>query len=91
MDADKLHLPLKVRRWERGDKFIPFGMTGKKKVSDYLTDRKFSLFRKEGQYVACSGEDIVWLIGERIDHRFRITDQTRRVLILRLSEQHDSV
>lgn len=91
LDADKLHLPLKVRRWERGDKFIPFGMTGKKKVSDYLTDRKFSLFRKEGQYVACSGEDIVWLIGERIDHRFRITDQTRRVLILRLSEQHDSV
>ena len=57
-------------------------MTGKKKVSDYLTDRKFTLFQKERQWVVCSGEDIVWLVNERSDHRYRVTENTRRVLLL---------
>lgn len=83
LDADKAAPPLTVRKWKRGDKFVPFGMKGKKKVSDYLTDRKFSLFRKENQYVVCSGDRIVWLAGERIDDRFRVTEDTKRVLIIR--------
>lgn len=83
LDADKVQLPLEVRKWRQGDKFIPLGMKGKKNVSDYMTDRKFSLFEKDNQYVVCSGDDIVWLVNERCDHRFRITDSTRRVLLIR--------
>ena len=82
IDADKVKGPLTIRRWEQGDKFAPLGMTGKKKVSDYLTDRKFTLFQKERQWVVCSGEDIVWLVNERSDHRYRVTENTRRVLLL---------
>lgn len=84
LDADKLILPLTIRRWQQGDSFIPFGMKGRKRVSDYLTDRKFSLFRKERQCVVCSGEQIVWLAGERIDDRYRITEKTKQIAIIRL-------
>lgn len=84
VDADKVKCPLIIRRWQQGDKFVPLGMKGKKKVSDYLTDRKFSLFDKENQWVVCSGEDIVWLVNERPDHRFRVTDDTRRVFVLKV-------
>ena len=82
-DADKLKQPLTVRHYRQGDTFVPFGMTGRKKVSDYLTDRKFSLSRKEQQWVLCSGSHIIWLIGERTDNRFRIDDQTRKVIMLK--------
>lgn len=82
IDADKLKEPLYIRRWRQGDKFVPFGMKGRKKVSDYLTDRKFSLYQKENQCVVCSGEDIVWLVNERSDNRYRVTEKTRRVLLL---------
>ena len=84
LDADKVVQPLIVRKWQRGDKFVPFGMKGKKNVSDYLTDRKFSLFQKENQYVVCSEDKIVWLVGERSDDRFRITENTKRALVLRI-------
>lgn len=83
LDADRLPLPLTVRRWQAGDKFVPFGMKGRKNVSDYLTDRKFSLFAKEQQRVVCAGSEIVWLVGERSDNRFRLTGQTRHVLLIR--------
>ena len=86
LDADKLNHPLTIRKWERGDKFIPLGMNGKKKVSDYLTDKKYSLFQKENQYVVCSGEDIVWLVNERTDHRYRITDSTQRILLIKIKK-----
>lgn len=89
LDADKITMPLTIRKWRKGDRFSPFGMKGKKNVSDYLTDRKFSLFRKENQFVVCSGEDIVWLVGERSDNRFRITGETKNVLIIRVSECFD--
>lgn len=83
VDADKISSQLTIRRWRQGDKFVPLGMKGKKKVSDYLTGRKFSLYDKENQWVVCSGEDIVWLVNERLDHRFRVTDGTKRILIIR--------
>lgn len=82
-DAEKLTPPLTVRRWQQGDSFIPFGMKGRKKVSDYLTDRKFSLWRKEQQWVLCSGSHIAWLIGERTDNRFRIDGNTRKALFVK--------
>ena len=62
-------------------------MTAKKNVSDYLTDRKLSLFEKENQYVVCSDEKIIWLVGERSDNRFRITNTTKRVMIIRLQKE----
>lgn len=82
LDADKVTLPLEIRKWQPGDKFCPLGMKGKKKVSDYLTDRKFSLFEKEKQYVVCSGNEIVWLVGERIDERFKVSENSKKALIL---------
>lgn len=84
-DADKLDGELTLRRWQAGDTFAPFGMTGKKLVSDYLTDRKFSISRKEQQWVLCCGERIAWLIGERTDNRFRLDETTRKVLVLRMT------
>ena len=86
LDADKVSLPLIVRKWKQGDKFVPLGMTGKKKVSDYLTDKKFSLFQKENQYVVCCGEDIVWLVNERPDNRFCVTNQTERILLIQIKK-----
>ena len=89
LDADKVKEPLVVRRCQTGDWFVPFGMTGRKKVSDYLTDRKFSLLKKENQCVVCAGEDIVWLVNERSDNRYRITPNTKRVMILRVDSIND--
>lgn len=82
LDAGKLTAPLQLRLWQHGDVFVPFGMTGKKKVSDYLTDRKFSLLQKEQQWVLCCGTQIAWLVGERIDNRFRIDENTREIVII---------
>lgn len=82
-DADKLNGTLTIRKWQPGDRFIPFGMRGRKRISDYLTDRKFSLSRKEQQWVLCCDKEIAWLIGERIDNRFRIDETTKRILMIR--------
>ena len=86
-DADKLKAPFDIRKWEKGDSFIPFGMTGKKLVSNYLTDRKLSLLQKENQWVLCSHGKIAWVIGERTDNRFRIDEHTKKILLVRLNQQ----
>ena len=83
-DAEKLKEELIIRKWKPGDSFVPFGMTGKKLVSDFLTDKKFSLLQKDNQWVLCCGEKIIWVIGERTDNRFRIDSSTRRVMIISL-------
>ena len=83
-DADKLNGDIHYRKWQTGDTFIPFGMKGKKKISDYLTDRKFSISQKERQWVLCCGEHIAWLIGERTDNRFRIDKTTKRIVIYKI-------
>lgn len=80
LDADKLKFPLRVRRWLEGDWFIPFGMSGRKKLSDYLIDKKVSMAEKSRQFVLLSGDDIVWVIGRRLDDRFAITRKTENVL-----------
>ena len=82
-DTDKLRGGLYLRLWEPGDVFVPFGMKGKKTISDYLTDRKYSLLQKRRQWVLCCGDDVVWLVGERTDNRYRVVDgQTRRVTVV---------
>ena len=83
LDADKLREALTIRLCQQGDWFIPFGMKGKKLVSDFLTDLKKSVSQKASQYVLCSGNNIIWVIGERIDNRFHVDNQTKRVIIFR--------
>ncbi|MFI3302787.1 MAG: tRNA lysidine(34) synthetase TilS [Rikenellaceae bacterium] len=80
LDADKLKYPLTVRKWQEGDWFIPFGMSGKKKISDFLIDQKVSLPEKERQFVLTSGDDIVWVIGRRTDNRYRLESDSENVL-----------
>ena len=81
VDADKIHYPLILRKWRSGDWFIPFGMKGRKKVSDFFTDRKFSLLEKEQAWILTSKNgDILWIVGERSDNRYRVTSETKNVL-----------
>lgn len=81
-DADKLSFPLTLRKWQSGDWFVPFGMKGRKKLSDFFTDRKFSLADKENAWVLSSGENIVWIVGERPDERFKVTESTENVMVV---------
>lgn len=81
VDASAVKFPLTVRTVEVGDRFVPFGMKGSKLVSDYLTDRKFNLFDKQRQLVVADAHGrIVWLVNQRPDERYRITDTTETVL-----------
>jgi tRNA(Ile)-lysidine synthetase, N-terminal domain/tRNA(Ile)-lysidine synthetase, C-terminal domain len=79
LDADKLLFPLTIRHPKKGDNFIPFGMRGRKLISDYCIDCKMTAIEKEDLWLLCSGKDVVWVIGERIDNRFRVDDMTKRV------------
>lgn len=88
-DYDKLQFPLQLRHPQPGDRFVPFGMTGRKKVSDYFTDRKFSRPAKESQWLLCSAGQIIWIVGERSDNRFRITRETKKMLVVKISGQID--
>lgn len=82
-DAAKIQFPLTIRKWERGDYFYPLGMKGRKKLSDFFTENKFSLFDKSGCWLLCSGGEIIWIIGHRMDNRFKITDDTQKVLCVK--------
>jgi len=80
IDESKLQYPLRLRRWREGDTFIPFGMAGRKKVGDYLTDQKVPIVERKRQFVLVSGEEIVWVVGRRTDDRFRIGANTENIL-----------
>ncbi|MDD4777811.1 MAG: tRNA lysidine(34) synthetase TilS [Fermentimonas sp.] len=81
-DADKLKFPLILRKWQAGDWFIPFGMNGRKKLSDYFTDQKYSLKDKQEVWLLLSEDDLVWIVGERSDERFKITDESKNIFII---------
>ena len=83
LDAASVQFPLTIRHAATGDRFVPFGMTGSKLVSDFLTDRKKSIFEKQKQLVVTSANgSIVWLVGERTDNRFKVSPDTKKVLII---------
>ncbi len=84
LDFDKLVFPLTLRKWRSGDSFYPFGMQRKQKLSDFFINSKVSLARKENTWLLCSGSKIVWVVGLRIDNRFRITGKTKCILKIRL-------
>ncbi|MCP9200968.1 tRNA lysidine(34) synthetase TilS [Gramella sp. GC03-9] len=76
----KLQYPLTVRKWKKGDYFYPFGMNGKKKLSRFFKDEKFSLPEKENTWLLFSGEDLVWVINHRADNRFAVEDKETQIL-----------
>ena len=80
LDATKLSFPLIIRRWREGDTMVPLGMNGRKKISDMLIDSKVSLLDKREQYVVVAGDDIVWLVGRRIDNRYAVKSDTTHLL-----------
>ncbi|HEY3429318.1 MAG TPA: tRNA lysidine(34) synthetase TilS [Cyclobacteriaceae bacterium] len=80
LDADKLKFPLRWRKWKAGDFFYPLGMEHKRKLSDFLIDNKVSVADKNVVTVLESAGEIAWVVGYRIDNRFKITAQTRSVL-----------
>lgn len=79
LDADKITFPIILRKWKVGDWFIPFGMKGHKKVSDYFSDNKFSLIDKENTWLLCNDTDIIWIVGHRSDNRYRINQNTKKI------------
>lgn len=86
INYDKLEFPLILRKWKHGDRFKPFGMNNEKKISDYLIDAKVSIASKEEKYVLISDSKIIWLVGERIHHDFRIKPSTKNILKITLNQ-----
>ena len=82
IDADTLEWPLLVRSWQTTDYFYPLGINKKKKLNHFLGSAKLSPAEKEKQNVIASGDRILWVVGQRIDHRFSITDTTKQVVKL---------
>ncbi|MDC8004767.1 tRNA lysidine(34) synthetase TilS [Aureisphaera galaxeae] len=80
VDTETLTYPLLLRKWEEGDSFYPFGMQGKKKLSKFFKDEKLSLVAKENCWLLCSGDQIVWVVGYRMDDRFKVTKQTKKIV-----------
>lgn len=80
IDAKTLKFPLVVRKVKTGDYFYPFGMKGVKKVSKFFKDEKYSQIAKENQWLLCSENNIVWIIGKRADDRFKITNKTTKII-----------
>ena len=84
LDYSELKFPLTLRLWRKGDWFIPFGMRGHKKVSDFLIDQKVPLHRKDSIYVLESNGDIVWVVGYRTDNRYRVNEGCNKIFMVRL-------
>ena len=81
LDKEKLDFPLILRRWKTGDVFYPTGMTGKKKVAKFFKDEKMSALDKKQQWLLCSGDDIVWIVGKRINRKFEAVANTTTLQI----------
>jgi len=80
IDADKLEFPLIIRNWKSGDKFMPLGMTNFKKLSNFFIDNKFSIIEKQNSLILENKKDIVWIIGNRLDNRYKLTKDTKNIL-----------
>ena len=81
-DLALIDFPVTVRHWEPGDRFVPLGMSKSKKISDFLIDLKIPVTDKEKVLLLLSGGKVIWVMGYRIDDRFKVTDSTERILIM---------
>ncbi|MCF6357509.1 MAG: tRNA lysidine(34) synthetase TilS [Draconibacterium sp.] len=86
LDLNEIEFPLLIRRWKQGDYFQPLGMTGFKKVSDFFIDQKIPIHEKENIWILCSGKKIIWIMGHRIDNRFKVTPETSKILLINIKE-----
>lgn len=84
VDEEKITFPLVIRKWQEGDIFYPSGMNGKKKVSKYFKDEKFSLIDKQNQWLLCSNDEIIWIINYRADERFIANNETKNIIKLEI-------
>lgn len=82
ISGDEVKTSFELRAWQEGDKFFPFGMQGTKKISDYLNEIKINSFEKKDQLVLVNDSKIVWVIGKRLDDRFKLTSNSKKVLKL---------
>jgi len=85
LDFDKLVFPLTIRKWQKGDYFMPLGMNNLKKLSDFFIDQKLSISEKENIWILESENKIVWIIGLRPDERFKVTNDTKTILKIQLN------
>jgi len=85
IDADKIESVFLIRKWKEGDRFYPLGMINSKKVSDFLNEQKIESHKKSEQLVLTSAGNIVWIVGIRIDERYKISDKTKKYLELCLT------
>jgi len=83
-DFELLQFPLTIRKWKKGDAFIPFGMTQQKLLSDFFIDIKLTQNQKNDIWLLCCGEEIIWIIGYRINDLYKVTHQTTQILKLML-------
>ena len=79
-DKKTLKYPLTVRKWKKGDYFHPIGMKGSKKLSKFFKDEKYDIIAKKRQWLLCSDDKVVWVIGKRADDRFKVTENTDSIL-----------
>ena len=79
-DAEKLNQPLRLRTPRPGDFFYPLGLGGRKLLSDFMTDHHLTRFQKQTQPLLCHGDDIIWVIGLRSDHRYRVTKDSKAIV-----------
>ena len=84
IDYNLVDFPLKLKKWQAGDYFYPFGMKGKKKLSDYFKDIKLTPAEKEKIWLLYNQNDIVWVVDKRMDNRYKITEKTEKILHLQL-------
>jgi tRNA(Ile)-lysidine synthase len=84
LDNNKLRYPLQLRHWKKGDYFIPLGLKGRKKLSDFFIDRKINTLDKEKIWLLVSENNIVWVAGYQIDNRYKVLPETENILQIEL-------
>lgn len=88
-DLMEIEFPIVIRKWQKGDYFKPFGMSGFKKISDFFIDEKMSIPEKENCWIMLSGNRIMWIIGKRTDDRFRVSEDTRKIFKIEIVEVNE--